>query len=150
MANHRRSSPAFTLIEVTFAILILAGALVTLLGLQSASIQRSVRDHNKQQAMLIARQIFSAIETSLAADKGGLDNGQISDTPDRVINEILPEYSNSTNRLDPENRFTVTLNVGFWPIPYLKLDTEAVRRIFLTIAWGNSSADSLSVVYFVP
>ncbi len=128
--------------------MILAGAFVTLLGVQSASIQRSVRDWNKQQSMLIARQIFSAIETGLAINKAALDVGQRSGSPDKIINQILSGASDNDHLLDPENRFTATINISYWPIP--NVDPEAVKRIFLTVAWGNTIADSINVAYFIP
>ena len=142
------SSGGFTLIEIAFAIIILAGALVSLLGLQSASIQRAVRDANNQQAMLIARQIFSAIETTLSSESGAIGAGEQSGPPDQVINQILAGSADSEHRIDPEKKFTATMNVSFWPLP--NMDPNAVKRIHLTISWSDRPEDSLSTVYFVP
>ena len=63
MGGRRRSS-GFTLIEVVFAVLILAGSLVVLLGLQTSSLQLTGRGKMTQQAMLYARRILAPIETS--------------------------------------------------------------------------------------
>ena len=64
MTGKRKHKPesGFTLMEVTIAVLILSTALVTLLGLQSSILARALKDEEKQQAMLIARTILSAIE----------------------------------------------------------------------------------------
>lgn len=60
--NLKKKSLGFTLMEVTIAVVILSSALVTLLGLQSSILKRALRDEEKQQAMLVARTILSAIE----------------------------------------------------------------------------------------
>lgn len=146
----RRHSYGFTLIEVAFAVLILSGTLVTLLGLQSSSIQRAVRDRNKQQAMLIARQIFSSIETASinASDKNSLEIGERTESPDKIANEILQNASNPANPLDPENRFLATLKVEYWDIK--GLPENSVKRVSLTVSWSDNPLDKVSVIYFVP
>jgi len=55
-------SAGFTLIEITFAIVVLAGSLMVLLGLQSAATRATFYAGKKQEAMLAARALMSAIE----------------------------------------------------------------------------------------
>ena len=60
--SKRTLCSGFTLVEVVIAILVLAGSLVVLLGLQSSAVTKALRDRNQLQAMLAARHIFAAVE----------------------------------------------------------------------------------------
>lgn len=141
----------FTLIEVAFAIMILAGSLVTLLGLQSASIARAVRDRDRLQAMLIARQIISAMEAALLTDTNVLPAGVKTDKPDSLVDEFIPGAADRSHPVDPTQRFSATLDVQYWPIPGLdKVDPKAVKRVVLTVFWTDAPQDSVRVIYFVP
>lgn len=66
----------FTLIEITLAILVLAGSFTVILGLLASATQRAVRDKNSQSAMLLARRILAAIETNKDAPSTGVQEDQ--------------------------------------------------------------------------
>lgn len=138
----------FTLIEIAFAIIILAGSFVVLLSLNSSATRRAIDDRDRQQAMLVARRILAAIE--VAQDP--------IETQDRTgsAREILARFVEESDS-DRENRFLdrfkARLNVTLWGIP--NLNPEAMKQISLTIGWGlgsNGSAgqDEVKVLYFVP
>lgn len=138
---------AFTLIEITIAILILASGLVILLGLQSSSIARAVRDRDKLQAMLLARQVLAAIESA----KEPVQNQERVSSAEAMLEELLPEgrkvaayYDNSLRR------FQLRLKVGNWELPIPNFPPQQVKRLDLTVAWSNSPLDSLTITYFIP
>lgn len=135
---------AFTLIEVTFAILILASSLVIILGLQSSSIQRTIRDRNKQQAMLVAREILAAIETS----REPLEVGERHMRAVDLLKELLPTGSDDTASPETTSELRADLRVAFWELP--NIDPQAVKRIDLVISWSDDPLDRLDVTYFVP
>ena len=137
----------FTLIEITFAIMILAASLVVLLGLQSASVERTVRDRNRQQAQLIARQILTAIET----DREGIEEGEAEGTIEEVLKEFPAFKSLDLRETDALNRFQARVSVKYWEIPQLeKIAPKSIKRIEVNIYWGRSDYDTFSVVYFIP
>lgn len=133
----------FTLIEVTFAVLILASSLVTLLGLQSSVLQQAVRDKNKERALLIGRRILSVFESSSDMIEPREVQGDIS----KIVNDFALPDGDEVTKLQQLN-YTGKLSISEWGIP--NLDPRAMKRIALTISWGASSLDSLELVYFVP
>lgn len=138
------SDLGFTLIEVTFAVLILAGSLVTLLGLQSSSLQLATHDKYTQQAMLIARQIMAPIETS----KDPIDIQDNEGSVASILEKVLPNLGSSGNALPQSQDFRARLKVEYWGIP--KVDEQATKRITLTISWSPSTDDQFQLIYFMP
>jgi type II secretory pathway pseudopilin PulG len=138
----------FSLIEVTFAILILAGSLIVLLGLQSSTMERAVRDGDRQQAMLMARQILTAVEVA----KDPIQEEEKQGSVDQIFQEVASQgLSKGGERLDSSGRFQAQLTVRNWPLPLPDLaDQKLVKKIELIISWGSSSIDSFTVTYFVP
>ena len=134
----------FTLIEVVIALVILGGSLVVLLGLQSSIIERTIRDSKKQRAMLLARQILSAIEVAQTPPVPQSTDGSFKD----VLNSVLT--SNETNREEsPEDaEYHAQLEVESVGIP--KLAPDAIRKITVTISWSPSPLDQLTAVFFTP
>ena len=140
-------SAGFTLIEIVIAIMILAMSLVTLLGLQSASIDQSLRTRNKTRAMLAARQIMSVIET----EGQTIDLQQKSGTVEDILSLFLknpPKDSKEEQELLNTESLQAFLVVEKWEIKGLPKDV--VRRIRLRISWSDSPVDSIEVVYFIP
>ena len=142
----------FTLMEVTMALLLLAGALVVLLGLQSSTIQRAVRDRNQQSAMLIARSILAAVEVS--ADK--LDLQDITDTPDRLIERLIGTTPPERLEEGAGRAFQANLRVEEFELPIPNQDPKfgdspiKLKQAVLTVFWGENPADQLQVVFLVP
>lgn len=142
MAARERNSSGFSLIEVTFAVLILAGGLVTLLGLQSSSLQLASRDRFTQRAMLLARQILAPIETS----KEPIDIQDVEGTAAELLDRFQPGAPISEEML--KIPFQARLKVEFWGIP--NVNEEAMKRLTLTLAWSESPLDRFEIVYFMP
>jgi len=150
---------AFTLIEVTLAILILAGALSVFVGLQTSAINMTIAARKQQQAMLLARRILTAIEyqqeslTSLRKDPGHQKaRGAVA---------VLEEFVD----LDPEEKkdlqqrladFFVELDVVDIALPSVSMDQkgqleeQALKHILLRVFWGEAADQYFEVLYFVP
>ena len=143
-AADTRSQSGFTLIEITFAILILAGSLIILLGLQSSIIQRTVRDQDKLQAMLIARRIMAGIETTALP----VDNQDQEEPVSDLIDYI--EEGQEQSQLSRENlqRFYARLTVNDWGLP--RVEEQVLQRVELTVSWSDLPEDSVHLVYFIP
>ena len=141
------SQQGFALIEVMIATLILGTSLVTLLSLQSSSVQRTLRDRNEQQAMLIARSMMSAIEI----DPGQIEPQDITMEAAAMLEDLLPAKSEGT---DPEfarmlERFQSQLVVEEKSLPLPTAEILVLKRVYLRIFWSESPADKLEVIFFV-
>ena len=130
----------FTLIEITIALFLLAVSLSILLGLQGSVISRSIDDHNRLQAMLLARRVFSGIENGDTE----IQDQDIS-TP---ASEYLPQDSIKQEDQEILKNFIINLKIEPWSIP--GYDDMKIQRIFLNIAWGNGEDQSVPIYYFVP
>ena len=136
------ASAGFTILEITFAILILAGSLTVLLGLQTSSVQRTMRDRNKQQAMLMARQILAAVESSREPPEIGSTSGSARE----VLEKALGDRDSKTIEESSADSYSAELAVEKWQIPTVEADV--IRRLRLTLSWSENPLDSLSVYYF--
>jgi type II secretory pathway pseudopilin PulG len=132
-----------TLIEITFAVLILAGSLVVLLGLQTSSLQRANRDKLSQQAMLKARRLIAPLESTNQA----LQNTTYEGTFVEVLKQIAPYDvdSRDQNSADP---FTVRVEVKDWALP--EIGDKVMKQVEVVLAWSDSANDRLILRYFIP
>lgn len=143
LRKKEKSIAGFTLIEVMLAVLILAGSLVVLLGLQSSIINRNIQDRNRQYAMLAARRILSAVETAEEPPQAQTIEG----SPDEIVAEILGVSED--RELSPyEEGLQAEMVIEDWPISMI--EESPIARLRLLVYWGPSKADSLEVVYFFP
>lgn len=131
-----------TLIELTFAVLILAGSVIVLLGLQTSALQLAAHDHNSQRAMLIARRIMAPLETT----RRQLENKSYSGIFPEVLKEVAPY---DTDYIDPrDEQLEVDLQISDWGIP--DLNPQAMKQVSMTIRWGSSKDEELGLFYFIP
>jgi prepilin-type N-terminal cleavage/methylation domain-containing protein len=151
---------AFTLIEVLIAIVILAGSMVVLISMVSASVARSVNDKQHFYATLAARSIMSAIEL-----KQDIDNQETI----KPVLDLLEEY-NAFNELDDESRLVyqemeAALVVQDLEIPGLlgagasaaatggESQTDQplkLQKLALGIRWGEGEEQHLDIYYALP
>jgi prepilin-type N-terminal cleavage/methylation domain-containing protein len=149
-SRQSRHETGFTLIEIVIAIMILSVSLVVLIGLQSASIERAVRDRATQQAMLLARSILAGIESSPDPIPVGA-----FDTP---ALQMVQQYRAAPEGADfpPElDRFSASLIVEPVAVPIIKDGVPAVipnalKKILLTIYWGTDPTEQFPVLFFIP
>ena len=138
--NSKKDSRAgFTLVEVVIAILVLAGSLVVLLGLQSAAVTKALRDRNQLQAMLAARHIFAAVEVFQ----------EFNDRDDtlpvyQLLKDLdaLPDIGDSAEEEQLYAGMEAKIQISEWENPEalapLGADINLLKRIYLQILWGLS------------
>jgi prepilin-type N-terminal cleavage/methylation domain-containing protein len=145
--NRARPEAGFTLIEIIIAILLLAGSLVILLGLQSSAMGRAVRDGHKLQAMLLARQILAAVETS----KDPLGEENYSGPAIKALEDYVPNFRSLGQDLNSYETFQINLQIHDWELPIedVKLPVK-IKRADIAVSWSALPQDSVWVTYFVP
>ena len=142
----KSTSSGFTLIEVVLAVVLLGTALAIILGLQSSAVTQTVRNRNKEFALLEARKVLAFLEANEAA---------IQDTNDqKPLLEMLKQYDGKeaevvskeeTQRLAP---FQAHLTIIPWDIP--DVGERMMRKITLEVEWTSSPLDRVQLVYFIP
>jgi len=142
--NENSAQEGFTLMEITFAILILAGSLVILLGLQSSVIHRTIQDSQKLRAIMCSRQILSAIE----ARTEPLEIQDTTSSVKRILESLIRPDPSDEEDLEKLDDFSVRLLVEYLELP--KTGPDSIKRIQLTLSWGDTPAESLEVVFFTP
>jgi hypothetical protein len=113
-----------------------------LLGLQSSIIERTLRDAKKQRAMLLARQILSAIEAQREPLPAQKTDGSFRE----VLEAVSSSVAASKERDSEESDYLAHLEVENINIPGVA--ENALRKITLTMSWGPHSVDQLTAVYF--
>lgn len=141
----RDQERGFTLIEMIFAVLLFAGSLTVLLGVQSSAVNRTLEDRARQQAMLTARELLAALEAREELPQDGVIVG----TPQEVLRTLL-DSADGEIRLEEEqaNPLEARLSVEPWGLP--GIDAEVVKRILVEVRWGPESRDAVLVTYFAP
>jgi len=134
---------AFTLIEVTVGIVILATGLTILLGLQSSSIRRAIHDRDEQFALLISRAILAGVESGITDAVEGERQGPASE----FTKELQMFNDAAETDLTRLQQFDVIWNVVATDLP---VKEKALKRVQLTVRWGKDPADSFSLVSFFP
>lgn len=134
----------FTLVEIAFAVLILSSALVTILGLQSAIIRRTIATQNTHGAMLIARRILAVIETT----DEPIEVGEETKLADEMMQQFLGTGGAVAADDDQGKFYTAHMAVSYWPIP--KVAPDALKRILLDIWRSELPDDRFSIVFFIP
>jgi prepilin-type N-terminal cleavage/methylation domain-containing protein len=145
-----RSQGGFTFLEIIIALMILAAAAGMLIGLESATIRRTIEDRNVQQAMLAARRIMSAIEIIKPPD-------QVASLPMQPLSGLLgqivaaPAQSNtSPEEARALERFSAELTVQDFPLPLPNIEPNPLQMISLQIRWGDQPTDVFEIQYLIP
>lgn len=130
---------AFTLMEVSIAVLILAASLVVIIGLQSSIITKSNHDRMNLQAMLFARRILAQYEANISE----ISTGEIRGTAE----ELLKGVESDSDQIKIYAGMDAFLKIEQWDIPQ---KPQALKRLTVTVSWGDDPYDSMTVFYFVP
>ncbi|RMG43385.1 MAG: hypothetical protein D6719_03830 [Candidatus Dadabacteria bacterium] len=140
----------FTLLEIAFAVLILAGSLIVILGLQSSVVEQTLQDKNRRHAMLMARRIMAAIEIL----EEPLEEQDTYAPALKVLQQILPAANKDYLADLPEDsidlRFMARLKVTNWGKEIPLVQNINMKRIDLTVSWGENKQNSYRVTYFMP
>lgn len=137
----------FTLLEVMIALMILASSGAIMIGLQSAAVNRTIRDKQAQHAMLAARTIMSVIE--LSGDKLPLSDQDGTPLP-AVLQQLgLPAPTAEEQQRALES-LRVFLKIQPWSLPFDNISDNPMQKLVLAIAWGDAPTDRFVVEYLIP
>jgi prepilin-type N-terminal cleavage/methylation domain-containing protein len=136
----------FTLIEIIFAIVLLAAGLSIIIGLQSSAVTQSLRDRNKEIAIMAGRRILAQMESN----EGEAGNIELTLPLVKLMERFgaVPPGGERDPELDQLADFTGQLSIKSFGIE--QLNPEAMKQITLAIYWSPSPLDSVELVYFVP
>jgi prepilin-type N-terminal cleavage/methylation domain-containing protein len=137
----------FTFIEVIIAVMLLANATALLIGLEASAIQRAVRDRNTQQAMLVARQILSLIEST---ERDTVPSEQSNVPVAGLLAQLGVPATTDPREQRTLEQLRASLLVEDWSAPQPNIESPAMKRITLQIAWGPESFENFSILYFMP
>jgi Tfp pilus assembly protein PilV len=142
----------FTLMEVTIAVLILSTALITLLGLQSSILKRSLRDEEKQQAMLLARTILSAIEVK----NKDIDDQDSTTTVEALFEKLQLNLKDEGNE-ENIKKFSFMAHLKVENVSVKDVGDNLMKSVSLTIYSKDAATDAdgqiedaFEVVYLIP
>lgn len=138
-----RSSSGFTLVEVAVAIAILGIALVSLVGLHTDNVGTYYNERNRIQAALIAKHVMSLIEADNVSPEIG--------TEEKSVSEVLKELGSEEfgAEVDSKERYDNWEFVRTVKAVDLPLAEDAMRRIDITVSWGESSSEQFVLTYFM-
>jgi prepilin-type N-terminal cleavage/methylation domain-containing protein len=139
-------SRGFTFIELLFAVLILAAAILPIYGLQTTALDRVARNENELQATLIARQLLSFVE--------GSEGNLRSTNTELRADDALRQIAKGTKGLDyqPANvdvlrQYSVIFAVEPWTIQVTEQLPIPLQRLRLEVSWGPTSRDRVKFMY---
>ena len=136
---------AFTMIEIMIAVLILAGSLVVILGLEASLTKQALRTRNKQTAMLFARRVLAGIEASETVP----EDQDITEP----IAKLLDTFAGVSADDDKQQQEDPNEYVGHLLVATTQiegLEENAVKRVTLSVSWSDQASDSVQVDYFIP
>ena len=137
-----KSQNGFTLIEIMIAVLILATALVVMLGLEQSNIVRTINDQNRKVALSLARKVMAAID--LEQITINIDEEKESKIID-FFNQNNIEYDNDDKK--NYDKFSIVLKASSPTIAGIEQD-NIIKLIELKILWGESYKEQLSIVRY--
>jgi prepilin-type N-terminal cleavage/methylation domain-containing protein len=136
----------FTFIELLFAVLILAAAILPIYGLQTTALDRVARNENELQATLIARQLLSFVE--------GSEGSLRSTNRELRADDALRQIAKGTKGLDyqPANlgvltQYSVMFVVEPWTIQLTEQLPIPLQRLRLEVSWGPAPRDRVKFMY---
>lgn len=148
MVGHRaQNERGFTFLEIIIALMILATGAGILIGLESATIQRTIEDRTVQQAMLASRRIMAALEIIAPPD-------QVTSMPRQPLISLLQELK-APPVTSPEEkmaleRYTAEVQVEVFPLPLPNIEPNPLQMVSLKIFWSDRPADVFEIQYLIP
>lgn len=136
---------AFTLLEIAFALVLLSGSLVIIVGLQSSNINRAISDRNQQQASLVARSILSAIEV----DPNNVGEQSTEEPADQLLQKLIPTDESKEEKQN-QNNFMANLNVQIIEMPIPPDSIINLKKVELSIYSKDEFSKPFEIVYFLP
>lgn len=151
MVKRTKANSGFTLMEVVIAVMILSTALVTLLGLQSSILRRALRDEEKQQAMLLARSILSAIEIK----NQDIETQEITVPIEDLLEQLKIDHRTEEDR-EKVKKFEFIANLKVSDVSIKDVGDNLLKSVTLKIYTKEAELldgqvlDAFKVVYLIP
>lgn len=130
----------FTLLEILIALAILGVGFITLIGLQSSAVSITLNDGDRLGATMVARRILAHLE----ATRPALNPTDTTGSPSTIISQFATT-PDLRGELDDAN-YRVHLQIEPWAPE--GLNPNLLKRITLTVSWGNGANDFVRVLYF--
>lgn len=138
----RLAVSGFTLVEILAAVVILALALTTLIGLQTNYANAFINEENRLRAALYAQYIMTFIEIEPSPPSSGSENGTLTSRLRELGFFATEEGRELEDELDSWNFSQTVTDVEIPP------SEAALLRVDLTVSWGESSNEQFLLVYF--
>ena len=135
----------FTFVEVMIALVLLASASAILVGMQSAAVHRTIRDTSAQKSMMVARRIMAMIETIPDNELNLSSQGEQSAIALMEQLQIPTEDTSSDDIL--LTKLSANLQVDDWLLPVPGAEDTPMKKIILSLSWGNSPQDHISIEF---
>ncbi len=139
---HSSSQSGFTLVEIAFAVAILALALTTIVAIQSNVTTVTIADRNRFQAALFAQYLLTVSDLQDQKPEPGSKSGNLAD----ALREAGWSEEDGAASLAPYAGWTTETNVQSMSILEV---ADALRRIDLTVSWAADQASQFRVTYFI-
>lgn len=139
------TQPGFTLIEIAVAIGILGMGLATLIALQTRYLASYELERNRTYAAMYGQYLLTKMEVGPVIPEPGSKSGDlISFLSAEGYFDYEPAGLGDMDRTSIES-WTYNLTISSQDLPP---DEDVLRRIDLTINWGESATESLPLVYY--
>jgi uncharacterized protein (TIGR02598 family) len=148
MHSKTKNNSGFTLVEVAIAVAILGIALITLIGLHSKMLDTYLEEKNRLQAALVAQYIMTNIEVLQKPPAAGTKDGDLEDHLKK-----LGYFSDEGLSAEDDKRFAgwkfqQTVEEISLPLASQEQSEDAMRRIQITVSWGESVDETFSLEYY--
>ena len=142
MNSAAKKNSGFTLVEIALAVAILGLGLTTLVSLQTAVINNYLREIKLIKASLYGQYLMTLIEVAPEAPETGTKETALEDELKEAgyfdaddFNEVKEDFAD----------WKVKKEINSVPVPPFE---DAMRRVDLTITWGEGERDRLKLTYF--
>jgi prepilin-type N-terminal cleavage/methylation domain-containing protein len=139
-----KDKSGFTLAEIAVAVAILGLALTTLVGLHTRMLNIYVSERNRITAAFYAQYLMTLVEVESEAPEAGTTKGDLTQVLDDAGYFETADTHEKQNKLAGWQYAREVTSVD------LPLFVDALRKVELTITWGETTDDIYSLIYVVP
>ena len=140
-----RGEGGFTLVEIAVAVVILAVGMTTLISIQTQQLAAYLHERNLFKASLYAQYIMTALEIEEELPDEGSDSGDLESLLRELgYFEYEPSGKATVKQEDEVDGWRWEQQVESRPVFEIE---DALRRIVLTIHWGEKKSSKMKLVY---
>lgn len=145
MRLRMNSSPknGFTLVEIAIAVAILGLALTTLIGLHTRLLNTYFNERNRTRAAFYAQYLMTMMEVQGSPPETGTNEGDLQGALEDE--GFFDSDSLGDHKISVEG-WQYNQTVTSVDLPLLE---DALRRVDLSISWGEGEDETYSLLYFI-